>query len=291
MLLEEAKLAAKQALEVKTAAIAKKQMLEAELEAAEQAEKEALADFEEAAVVAAAAKEGSDVPYSEALAILQAAEEVKVASAALTELAKELAKAATEEERDATALAEKAAQVITDLETGASNKKRRRILEEESEDEKADEDENEDEITTRHKKLKATVPWLQIPDSPNDLETNTWAPNWRSFGKSRGDVRYFFGPVIDDPEEKDPTNDDNEGNMRTMQDFQPSPITSALFDAYHKKWESYKGMGSNVLKNEALKSSSMVLLQDGDGAQVLSIIRIKSTLLHWKNAILQQLRQ
>ena len=184
----------------------------------------------EAAVVAAAAKEGSDVPYSEALAILQAAEEVKAASAALTELTKDLAKAATEEEqRDATALAEKAAQVITDLETGASNKKRRMILEEESEDEKADEDDIEDEIMARHTKLKATVPWLQIPDNPNDLETNTWAPNWRSFGKSRGesrgDVRYFFGPEIDDPEEKDPTNDNNEGNMRTMQDFQPSPIT------------------------------------------------------------------
>ena len=38
-----------------------------------------------------------------------------------------------------------------------------------------------------------------------------------------------------------------------MQEFQPSPITSESFDAYHKKWESYKGMGSTVLKEEALK--------------------------------------
>ena len=89
--LEDAKSAAKQALEVKVAAIAKRKAAEAEVQAAKQAEMEYIADFEEAAAVAAAAKAGSEVPYFETLVILQETEEVKTASAALTELAEQLA--------------------------------------------------------------------------------------------------------------------------------------------------------------------------------------------------------
>jgi hypothetical protein len=59
--------------------------------------------------------------------------------------------------------------------------------------------------------------------------------------------------VLGEAEEDIQTIKDNEGSIRTMQGIQQRPITLESFNTYHKKWESYKGMGSTVIKKEALQ--------------------------------------
>ena len=113
----------------------------------------------------------------------------------------------------------------------------------------------DDLSTTKHTKLAATVPWLQVPDNPVELEDNTWNPNWRAEGIQKGDVRNFFCDAEDDdmatgPES--PNKDNEKTNLRFIKDFQPSQLTMANFDAYHKKWESYKEMGKTIIKKETM---------------------------------------